>query len=330
MRESRIRVRRLLVACLAPVVLATASLLHRDASAQEWPTRPIRWIVPFPPGGPADVTARLIAPKLTARLGQPVVVENRPGASSNIGYEAAVRANPDGYTMLLAVAGLVTNPHVFKLNFDPMKDLVPVAQLNSLQMVLLGSEKFAARNLSEAMAHANANPGTVTCAWGGSVLLQLVCESLRLEGKADIQAVAYKGGAPAMTDLIGGQVDMMIDVINTAVPQIKAGKVKLLAVANRSRGRAPFPDAPTIAESIPGFEMNTWQGVMMPAGTPKEIVSKMNAAIGWALAQPDVAARVAESGLDVAFGTPEQFGALLRNDFEKYGRLIRAAGISTQ
>ncbi len=318
---------------IVPLLCAVAALLllfQADAYAQAWPAKPIRWIVPFPPGGPADVTARLLAPRLTERLGQTVVVENRPGAASNIGYEAAVRAAPDGYTMLLAVAGLVTNPHVYKLSFDPLKDLVPVAQLNSLQMVLLASEKFPARDLREAMALANSKPGTVTCAWGGSVLLQLVCESLRIDGKADIQSVAYKGGAPAMTDLIGGQVDMMIDVINTAVPQLKSGRVKLLAVANAARGRQPFPDAPTIGESIPGFEMNTWQGVMMPAGTPREIVDRMNREIGWALAQPEVAKKVVESGLDVAFGTPEQFGALLRNDFEKYGRLIRAAGIKLQ
>lgn len=310
---------------LAGFVLAL--LLAGGAHAQTWPVKPVRWIVPFPPGGPGDTVARQVATPLGERLGQPIVIDNRPGANSNIGFEAGARAAPDGYTMLFAVAALVTNPHLYKVNFDPLKDLVAVAQMNQLQAMLIASSRFAPSTLQEVVAHARANPGRVKCAWGGSILLGLGCEVLKSEGKLDITVVSYKGSAPAMTDLLGGHVDLMIDVSNTAAPQIRAGKVKGIAMLNPARGRQPFPDLPALSEFIPGFEMVTWQGIVMPAGVPREIVARLNREVNAVLQSPEVRQKFIETGVDPVVAGPEQFAEVLKRDYEKYGRLIRAANI---
>ncbi|MBL8381470.1 MAG: tripartite tricarboxylate transporter substrate binding protein [Burkholderiales bacterium] len=297
------------------------------AAAQSWPSKPVRWIVPFPPGGPGDTVARQIATPLAERLGQSVVIDNRPGANSNIGFEAGARAAPDGYTMLFAVAALVTNPHLYKVNYDPLRDLVPVAQMNRLQAMLVASTRFAPSTLQEVVAHARANPGKVKCAWGGSILLGLGCEVLKSEGKLDVTVVSYKGSAPALTDLLGGHVDLMIDVSNTAAPQIRAGKIKPIAMLNPARGQQPFPDLPALSEFIPGFEMVTWQGIVMPAGTPKEIVARLNREVNAVLQSPEVRQKFQETGVDPVTGTPEQFGEVMQRDYAKYGRIIRAANI---
>jgi tripartite-type tricarboxylate transporter receptor subunit TctC len=295
--------------------------------AQAWPTKPIRWIVPFPPGGPADLTARQIAPQLGERLGQPVVIDNRPGGNSNIGFEAGARAAPDGYTMLFVVAAFVTNPHLYKLPWDPLKDFVPVAQMNQLQIMLLAGLKFPPSTLQEVIEHVKAKPGIVRCAWGGSILLGLACEVLKLDGKLDLTVVPYKGSAPAMNDLLGGHVDLMIDVMNTAVPQIKTGRVKAIAVANASRGRLPFADLPAMSEAVPGFEMVPWQGIVMPAGTAREIASRINREVIAVLQTPELKQKYVESGLEAAYLSPEQFGEVLQRDYAKYGKIIRAANI---
>ncbi len=312
--------RALLVAlCLAVL----APLAH----AQAWPSKPIRWIIPFPPGGPADINARLIAPRLSERLGQPVIIDNRPGAASNIGYEAAAKAAPDGYTMVMGVAGLVTNPHLYKLSFDPLKDLAGVAQLVTIQIVLVANPGFAPNSLPEAIAAARAKPDSVRCAWGASTVLQLACETVRLDGKAPVTVVAYKGSAPALTDLLGGHVDMMFDASNSAAPHVRAGKLKVLATTNRSRGLQPFPEAPSANEAIPGFEMTTWQGLFVPAGTPAEVIERLNREVNAVLAERDVAAKINESGLSIVPMSTAEFNAMVRKDYERYGRLIRAAGI---
>lgn len=309
------------------LLVATAALAAPAAWAQAWPARPIRWIIPFPPGGPADINARLIAPRLAERLGQPVIIDNRPGAASNIGYEAAAKAAPDGYTMVMGVAGLVTNPHLYKLSFDPLKDLVGVGQLVTIQIVLVAHPGFAPNTLTEAIAAARARPESVRCAWGASTVLQLACETVRLDGKAPVTVVAYKGSAPALTDLLGGHVDMMFDVPNSAAPHVRAGRLKVLATTNPARGQPPFPDAPSANETIPGFEMTTWQGLFVPAGTPAEIVDRLNREVNAVLAEPEVAKRIAESGLSAPPSTVREFNDMVRRDYERYGRLIRAAGI---
>jgi tripartite-type tricarboxylate transporter receptor subunit TctC len=297
------------------------------AGAAEFPTKPITLVIGFAPGGPSDVMARILTKKMEEILKQPVVIENRAGAGGGIAANAVARAAPDGYTMLFVVGAFVTNPHLYKLPWDPLKDFVPVAQMNQLQVILLASAKFPPATLAEVMEQIRGKPGTVKCAWGGSILLGLACEVLKLDGKADITVVPYKGGAPAMNDLIGGHVDLMIDVMNTAVPQIKAGRVKPIAVANPSRGKAPFADLPAMSEVVPGFEMVPWQGVVMPAGTPKEIAARMNREIIAALQTADMKQKYLESGLEAVTLTPEQFGEMMQRDYVKYGRIIRAANI---
>jgi tripartite-type tricarboxylate transporter receptor subunit TctC len=315
---------RLLAACWLLCAWVPAAA---QSAGQDWPSRPIRWIIPFPPGGPADINARMIAPRLAERLGQPVVIDNRPGASSNIGYAAAARAAPDGYTMVMGVAGLVTNPHVYKLSFDPIKDLEPVAQLVTIQIVLVAHPGLAANNLTEVLELARRKPGTVRCAWGASTVLQLACETIKLDGKVDITVVGYKGSAPALNDLLGGHVDMMFDVPNSAAPHVASGKLKALATTNAARGQQPFTILPSANEAIPGFEMTTWQGVFVPAGTPEAIVQRLNRELNAVLAEPEIARKAAESGLNIVPMAPDAFGKLVRRDYERYGRLIRAAGI---
>ena len=301
--------------------------LATGAAAQQWPSRPIRWIVPFPPGGPGDTVARQIAPQLGERLGQSVLIDNRPGANSNIGFEAGARAAPDGYTMLFAVAALVTNPHLYKVNWDPLKDFIPVVQMNQLQAMLIAGSKFGPSTLAEVIEYAGAKKGPVRCAWGGSILLGLGCEVLKMDGRLDVTVVSYKGSAPAMTDLVGGHVDLMIDVSNTAMPQIKAGRVKPIAMLNTARGRQPFPDLPVLGEAVPGFEILTWQGIVMPAGTPREIAARINREVNAILQTPEMKQKYQEAGLEAVAINPEQFGEVMQRDHAKYGKLIRAANI---
>ena len=319
MKNANRWLRLCLVICIAAFAPA--------AVAQAWPAKPIRWIVPFPPGGPADTVARQIAPQLGERLGQTVVIDNRPGANSNIGFEAGARAAPDGYTMLFVVAGFVTNPHLYKLSWDPLKDFVPVAQMNQLQAMLLASAKFGPSTLQEVVDFASARKGPVRCAWGGSILLGLGCEVLKMDGRLDITVVPYKGSAPAMSDLVGGHVDLMIDVMNTAVPQIKAGRVKPIAVLNTARGRPPYADLPALSEAVPGFEMLTWQGIVMPAGTPREIALRINREVAAILQTPEMKQKYLESGLEAVTTSPEQFAEVMQRDYVKYGKIIRAANI---
>jgi tripartite-type tricarboxylate transporter receptor subunit TctC len=308
------------------IFLLFLTLFASPSYSQTWPSKqPIKWIVPFPPGGPADLTARQIAPLLSERLGQTVVIDNRPGGNSNIGFEAGSRAAPDGYSMLFVVAGFVTNPHLYKLNWDPLKDFVPVVQLNQLQIMLLASGKFPAKNLTEVVDQIKSNPGKIKCAWGGSILLALGCETFKVDGKLDLIVVPYKGSAPAMNDLMGGHVDLMIEVMNTAVPQIKSGMVKPIAVLNTTKGRPPFAELPALNEFFPGFEMIPWQGIVMPAGTPKEIVERLNKEVTAVLQSQSMRQKYQETGLEFFPMSPDQYGQVLQRDFAKYEKLIKSS-----
>ena len=315
-----------LILILQSISLVALAVFFIPSYAQTWPSKqPIKWIVPFPPGGPADLTARQIAPLLSERLGQTVVIDNRPGGNSNIGFEAGSRAAPDGYTMLFVVAGFVTNPHLYKLNWDPLKDFVPVIQMNQLQIMLLASGKFAPKNLNEVVEQVKNNPGKIKCAWGGSVLLALGCEAFKVDGKMDLTVVPYKGSAPALNDLMGGHVDLMIEVMNTAVPQIKSGMVKPIAVLNSAKGRAPFAELPALNEVFPGFEMIPWQGIVMPVGTPKEITERINKEVTAVLQLQVMRQKYQETGLEFFPMSTDQFGQILQRDFAKYGKLIKSS-----
>ncbi len=309
----------------AAAALAAASLAASTVFAQAWPTKPVRWVVPFSAGGPADVIARSVAPRLAERLGQPVIVDNRVGGNSNIGHEAVARAAPDGYTMLYVVPNIVTNPSLFRNMVDPIKDLAPLAQMTVQSYALVAYPGFEPRTVAEIIAAARAKPGSVTCASGGG-LMTFGCLWLPTVTKTDIVHVQYKGNAPALTDLMGGQVNILFDLYNTSLPQIRAGKVRPIALTRPSRG-LPLPDVPVVAETLPGFVLVGWHGVMLPVGVPRPIVDRLNHALGEALADRDVAKRITDGFSEVAHTTPEAFGEILQQDFAKYARIVKDAGI---
>jgi tripartite-type tricarboxylate transporter receptor subunit TctC len=309
------------------IVLAVAILTAPFAQAQSaWPSKPVRWIVPFPPGGPADVVTRLLSSKLAERTGQPGIVENRGGAGGNVGHEAAARAPADGYTVLFVVPAIITNPFYLKASIDPFKELAPVIHLDSAWMLLLANPAFPASNVAEVIAQARAKPGAVSCAASGA-LPQVGCEMLRASARADMIMVQYKGNAPALNAVVAGEVNLLFDLVNTAQGQVKAGRVRAIASTSAKRGAGPFGGLPAVAETIPDFELVTWHGVMVPAATPGDVVEKLNREIQWVLDQPDIRQRFADGGLDITGGSPAAFEALLRRDYAKYGKILTAAGV---
>jgi tripartite-type tricarboxylate transporter receptor subunit TctC len=311
------------IAAVCALVALGASVVHAQSA---WPSKPIRWIVPFPPGGPADVVTRIVSAKLAERTGQPAVVENRGGAGGNVGHEAAAKAAPDGYTVVFVVPAIITNPFFLKASVDPFKELVPVIHLDSASMVLLTNPAFPADTVSEVIALARAKPGTVSCAASGA-LPQVGCEMLRSYAGSEVIMVQYKGNAPALNALIGGEVNLLFDLVNIAQGQVKSGRVRAIASTNARRGIGPFGELPVVSETIPEFELVTWHGVMVPAATPRDIVQKLNREIQWVLDQPDIRRRFSDGGLDIAGGAPEAFEAILKRDYAKYGKILAGAGI---
>jgi len=309
-----------------PAVRAQSPL---DAAAH-YPSKPIRWIMPFPPGGPSDAVARIVGQRLSARLKQPVLVDNRPGASGNIGMEAAARAAPDGYTIVFGAPGsVVINPIVYKLNFDPLTDLTPVSRLTRFAFVLIANPEFPARTVPELLAAAKAKPGTVTCG-SGAALQQLACEFLKLHGRVDLSTIPYKGGAPAMNDLVAGQINFMFEVPNVAIAQVRANRVRAIATTNPHAGTGPFGHLPGVNETLPGFEVESWFGVLAPRATPREIILRLNRELGAVLAEEDVRKRLIDAGLEPVPGSPEAFAEIMRRDYAKYSKMIRDAGIKAE
>jgi len=309
---------------------ALAILAASLAQAQSaWPSKPIRWIVPFPPGGPADLVTRIVSSKLAERTGQPNVVENRGGAGGNVGHEAAAKAAPDGYTVLFVVPAVITNPFYLKASIDPFKELAPVIHLDSAWMVLLSTPSFPAATVAEVIAQARAKAGGVSCAASGA-LPQVGCEMLRSHAGTEMLMVQYKGNAPALNAVMGGEVNLIFDLVNTSQGQVKAGRVRAIATTSAKRTSGPLGDLPTVSETIPDFELVTWHGVMVPAATPKDIVQKLNREIQWVLEQPDVRKRFADGGLDITGGSPEAFDALLKRDYARYGKILVGAGVKPE
>ena len=316
---------------LTSVFVATAAalagtLVHAQAA---WPSKPIRWIVPFPPGGPADVVTRVLSAKLAERVAQPAIVENRAGAGGNVGHDAAAKAAPDGHTVVFVVPAIITNPFFLKSSIDPFKELAPVIYLDSASMVLLTHPAFPASTVAEVIAQARAKPGSVSCAASGA-LPQVGCEMLRSHANTEMIMVQYKGNAPALNALIGGEVNLLFDLVNIAQGQVKSGRVRALASTNPKRGIGPFGELPVLSETIPDFELVTWHGVMVPAATPGDIVLRLNAEIQAVLDEPDIRRRFADGGLEITGGTPEAFGAILKRDYAKYGRILAGAGIKPE
>ena len=304
--------------------------IPRIAKAQAYPSHPVRIVVPVPAGGSLDILARLIGQWLSDHMGQPFIVENRPGAGTNIGIEAVVRSPADGYTLLLIPSSVSVNATLNqKLPFKFVRDIVPVAMISELPLVMEVNPSVPAKTVSEFIAHCKANPGKVGFASSGIGTPQhITAELLRLTTGVEMLHVPYRGGAPALTDLLGGQVQMMFSPLPESIATIKAGKLRALAVTTASRVEA-LPDVPTVAESIPGFESVTWQGIGAPANTPPEIIAQLNKEINAALADPKIKARLADLGSAPMPMSPGQFKSFIDAEIEKWAKVIRDANIKS-
>ncbi len=301
------------------------------ASAQAYPTRPLRWIVGFPPGGGADIVSRIMAPWLAERLGQPVVVENKPGASSNISVQAVVNSPPDGYTLLFVPASAAVNVSLFDtLPFNLTRDIAPVSGLIDFPLVMIVNPAVPARTVSELIAYAKANPGKISIgSFGTGSTSHVTGELFKMMTGVSMIHVPYRGGAPMIADLIGGQVQVAFDVLTGALAHIQSGGVRLLAVAGKTRYDG-LPDVPTIGETVPGFEANSWCGVGVPRGTPPEIIERLNREINAGLADPSVKAQLAKVATTPIFFTPAEFGAYVAAEIEKWGKVIKVAGVKPE
>jgi len=319
-------VRRLLSVVAAVAVVALAA----PALAQPYPSKPIRFVVPFPPGGPLDIMGRAIAQKLAEAWGQPVVVDNRPGAGGGIGAELVAKSPGDGYTLLMgAVSTHAINPSLYaKVPYDPQKDFVPVALVAQVPNILVVNPSLPVHSVKELIDYARAKPGALSFGSGSTGSTgHLAGELFKTMAGVDMVHIPYKGGAPAMQDLLAGQTQLMFDNLANALPQVKAGKLRALAVTTMKRAPA-VPDLPTVAESgLPGFDLTTWFGVFVPAGTPPETVAKLNAEIVKALGSKDLVDRLAGMGaVPPENNTPESFAAFVRAEAAKYAQVVKSSG----
>jgi tripartite-type tricarboxylate transporter receptor subunit TctC len=313
------------------VVLFVCGVAGAAAAADNYPTRPVRLVVPFAPGGPSDTLARLLAQKLTDTLGQAVVVDNRGSPGGIVGFEIASRAVPDGYTLLLGGgSGLTQNPSLYKkLPYDAMRDLSPITRIESGPNLLCVHPSVQAKSVQELVALARSKPGQINFASAGTGN-RLASELFKIHAGVDIVNVPYKGTGQAIIDLVAGQVQMMMMNPISALPQVKAGKLRGLAVTTLKRSAA-FPDTPTIAESgFPGFEVNSWHGFFAPAKTPAVIVARLNSETLKILAMPDVRDRFAVAGLEPAGTTPQELTAYLRSETDKWAKIIKQVGIKPE
>ncbi len=310
---------------------AALPALSRIALAETYPSRPVRIVVPVPPGGALDIIARLMGQWLSEHLGQPFVVENRPGAATNIGIEAVVRAPADGYTLLLIPGSVTVNATLYeKLNFDFIRDIVPIAMISSLPLVMEVNLSVPARTVPEFIAYAKANPGKISMASSGNGTPQHVSgELFKMMTGVDMVHVPYHGGAPALTDLMGGQVQVYFSPLPESIATIQAGQVRALAVTTAKRSKA-LPDVPTVGESVTGFEASTWQGIGAPMNTPAEIVAELNKEINAALADPKIKDRLANLGSMPMPMSPAEFQSFIVAETEKWGKVIRAANIRAE
>ena len=310
---------------------AALPALSRLAWAQTYPTRPVRIIVGLPAGGGADITARLIGQWLSEHFGQQFIIENRPGAGTNVGTEAVVRAVPDGYTLLLVLPPNAINTTLYeKLNFDFIRDIVPVAGIMRTPLVMEVNPSFPAKTVAEFIAYAKANPGKINMASAGNGTSGHVAgELFKMMAGINMLHVPYRGGAPAITDLLGGQVQVLFDPVASSTEYIKAGKLRALAVTATTRSEA-FPDIPTVADFVPGYEASAFFGVGAPKNTSTEIVDKLNKEINAGLADPKIKARLADLGGMVLALSPADFGKLIADETEKWGKVIRAANIKPE
>jgi len=328
-KDNAVRHHRPLITAALLAALAPA----QSAVAQSYPTKPIRWIVTYPPGGPTDVVARAIGAKLTEAWGQQIIIDNRAGAGGMIGTELGARAAPDGYTLLFGTsAGMTINPALqSKLPYDPVKDFAPVSLLVINPQLLVLNPTVPANSVKELVALAKAKPGQLNYASvGQGSPNHLGMELLKALTGTNIVHVPYKGTGPAITDLLGGQVQLMFNSMPTVLPLVRSGKLRALAVGSTQRISA-IADIPTVAESgVPGFENVTWYGMFAPAKTPREIVNKLNAQVVRILAEPDMAQRLSSQGAEPRSSTPDELAKFMRVEFERWAKVIKSAGVKVE
>ena len=322
--------RRLVLGACASVATLTPLLARSQTTA--WPQRPVRMLVPFPPGGGADFVARLVAQGLSDRWGQTVVIDNRPGASTMIAHEAVAKAAPDGYTLVLAVTNHTSNPALFgKIPYDTVKDFTPITVLGSAPMVLVVNPRVPAKNLQELLALLRERPGKLSYASAGNGSVgHLGGELLKQMTGVDMVHVSYKGTGPAELDLLAGHVDLMFTGMVTAVPQIRAGKMRGIAVGSPGRSSV-LPDLPSLEEAgVAGFESSIWYGILGPAGLPRDIIARIHADVARVLQASDARNKLLSQGMEAIASTPEQFARQIDTEIARFGKLVKAAGIKSE
>ncbi len=308
------------------------ALAPHYATGQTFPQRTIKIIVPATPGGAIDLIARALGEKMTTSLGQPVVVENKPGAANNLGTDFVAKSPPDGYTLLIIASSHATNKHLYKsLPYDPVKDFEPVVYTHIVPLLLAVHPSVPANNVTELAAWIKANPGKAVYASSGSgSSLHMAAELFMSMTKTTMQHVPYKGSSAAHPDLLAGRTAMIFDTVTAIRAHVKSGAVRGVAVTTLKRSSA-IPELPTIAESgLPGYDASTWGGILAPAGTPKDVVAKLNTAINAALKLEDVRTRLVGAGIEIQGGTPEQFAGVIQSEIEKWGRVVKEAGIQPE
>ncbi len=314
-----------LLACFWVAALSGA------AHAADYPLRPVKWIVPYPPAGTTDVLARILAQWLTEKMGQPFVVENKPGAGNNLGVEAVVSAPPDGYTMLLVNPANGINATLYKnLSYNFMRDIAPVAGLVRAPNVMEVTNSLPVKTVAEFIAYCKANPGKLNMASSGSgTSVHLSGELFKSMTGCDMLHVPYKGAGPALVDLIGGQVHVLFDNLPSSIGHLRSGRLRALAVTSEQR-EPTLPSVPTVAETVPGYEATAWFGIGMPKGTPRDVIDKINAEVNRALADPKMRERLAELGGKPIAGTPEDFGRVIAAETAKWEKVVISSGAKVE
>ena len=300
--------------------------------AQSWPTKPVRMIIAFPPGGPTDLVSRVLAQKLSEQLGQQVIVDNKPGAGGNIAAELAAKAAPDGYTIFYNTSAIVIGPALYgKVNYDTLKDFTPVLLTASVPMVLVVNPQLPARSVKEFVDLAKTRSGALNYSSSGTgTITHLASAMMSTQTGIQTQHIPYKGSAPGLVDLASGQTQFMIDTINTVLPYVRDNRLRGLAVTSAKRSPL-LPDLPTLAEAgISGFEAAAWQGIVVPTGTPNEIVQKLNAEVNKALTHPDIRSRLAAQGADILGGTPAEYAAYLRSEMPRWAKAVKDSGAKAE
>ena len=324
-----VRRRAMRLACALPLA-AIAMAFTGTALAQTWPSKPIRIVIPYAVGGSSDITGRLIAKSLSVRLNQPVVVENRAGAGGTLGHEIVAKAPADGYTLLFSAAGpLAVSPHTYsKLSYEPIKGFEPITLVATQPLLLVVNPALKVNNVAELIKEAQTRSGKLSYgSFGNGSAAHLAGEYFKTLAKVDMVHVPYKGSGPALVDLVGGQIDLMLDVYTTAAPLAKSGKLRPLAITANERS-PQFPDVPTMEQAgVTGFEAGTWFGLLAPAGSPKSVIEQLSKTMNLVLEEKDLRDTLASQGASVRGGTPAQFSMFFLAEYDKWGKIVKAAGV---